>query len=100
MDRETINNLADLKVQSKILRGLVDVIFDASRLNYDRTSLIIQDDAAIMAVLKAFYRDEFDNCVSELKIAAEAERLRKAKAAEAKKAAETKKAAEEGSNNG
>ena len=83
MDRETINNLAELKVQSKILRGLVDVIFDSSRLNYDGTSLIVEDDAAIMAVLKAFYRDEFDNCVKELK-----------------RAAETRKAVEEGSNNG
>lgn len=95
MDRETINNLAELKVQSKILRGLVDVIFDSSRLSYDGTSLIVEDDAAIMAVLKAFYRDEFDNCVVELK---EAERFKKA--AEARKAAEAKKAEEEGSNNG
>ena len=94
MDRETINNLADLKVQSKILRGLVDVIFDSSRLSYDGTSLIVEDDAAIMAVLKAFYRDEFVSCVVELK---EAERFKKA---EARKAAEAKKAAEEGSNNG
>lgn len=83
MDRETINNLAELKVQSKILRGLVDVIFDSCRLNYDGTSLLVEDDGAIMSVLKAFYRDEFDNCVSELKSQAEA-----------------KKAAEEGSNNG
>ena len=87
MDRETINNLAELKVQSKILRGLVDVIFDSCRLNYDGTSLVVDDDAPIMAVLKAFYRDEFDNCLSELK-------------AEAKRKAEAKKAAEEGSNNG
>ena len=84
MDRETINNLAELKVQSKILRWLVDVIFDSSRLSYDGTSLIVEDDAAIMAVLKAFYRDEFDNCLSDLKMRAEA----------------AKKAAEEGSNNG
>ena len=91
MDRETINNLAELRVQSKILRGLVDVIFDSSRLNYDETSLVVDDDAPIMAVLKAFYRDEFDNCVSELKIKAEEKRLKKAAA---------KKAAEEGSNNG
>lgn len=91
MDRETINNLAELRVQSKILRGLVDVIFDSSRLNYDETSLVVDDDAPIMAVLKAFYRDEFDNCLSELKIKAEEKRLKKAAA---------KKAAEEGSNNG
>ena len=83
MDRETINNLAELKVQSKILRGLVDVIFDSCRLNYDGTSLLVEDDGAIMSVLKAFYRDEFNNCVSELKSQAKA-----------------KKAAEEGSNNG
>lgn len=88
MDRETINNLAELKVQSKILRGLVDVIFDSSRLNYDGTSLVVEDDGAIMSVLKAFYRDEFDNCVSELK-----------RKAEAKKEAK-KRAAEEGSKNG
>ena len=93
MDRDTINNLAELKVQSKILRGLVDVIFDSCRLNYDHTSLVVDDDAPIMAVLKAFYRDEFDNCLSELK--AEAKRK-----AEAKKAAAAKKAAEEVSNNG
>lgn len=92
MDRETINNLAELKVQSKILRGLVDVIFDSSRLNYDETSLVIDDDASIMAVLKAFYRDEFDNCLSELKIKAEEKRIKKEEA--------RKKAAEEGSNNG
>ena len=88
MDRESINNLAELRVQSKILRGLVDVILDSCRLNYDETSLVVDDDAPIMAVLKAFYRDEFDNCVAELK---EAERFKKA---------EAKKAAEEGSNNG
>ena len=84
MDRETINNLAGLKVQSKILRGLVDVIFDSSRLSYDGTSLIVEDDASIMAVLKAFYRDEFDNCLSDLKMRAEA----------------AKNAEKEGSNNG
>lgn len=83
MDRETINNLAELKVQSKILRGLVDVIFDSSRLNYDGTSLLVEDDGAIMSVLKAFYREEFDNCITELKIKADMQR-----------------AEEEGSNNG
>lgn len=103
MDRETINNLADLKVQSKILRGLVDVIFDSSRLSYDETSLVVTDDAAIMAVLKAFYREEFDNCVYDLKEEAKRKaEAKKAAAEEDKKAAEeaAKKAAEEGSNNG
>ena len=84
MDRETINNLAELKVQSKILRGLVDVIFDSCRLNYDHTSLVVEDDNSIMAVLKAFYRDEFDNCVEDLRY----------------RAANKKRAEEEGSNNG
>lgn len=94
MDRETINNLAELRVQSKILRGLVDVIFDSCRLNYDETSLIVEDDAAVMAALKAFYRDEFNNRVYDLK--AEAKRKAEAK----KAAAAAKKAAEEGSKNG
>lgn len=84
MDRETINNLAELKVQSKILRGLVDVIFDSCRLNYDHTSLVVEDDDAIMAVLKAFYRDEFNNRVEDLMCRVENKKI----------------AAEEGSNNG
>ena len=84
MDRETINNIAELKVQSKILRGLVDVIFDSCRLNYDHTSLVVEDDDAIMAVLKAFYRDEFNNRVEDLRCRVENKKI----------------AAEEGSNNG
>lgn len=67
MSKEYIENLADLKVQSKILRGLVDVIFDSCRLNYDGTRLVIDEDMAILAVLKAFYSDELDNRVAELK---------------------------------
>ena len=67
MSKEYIENLADLKVQSKILRGLVDVIFDSCRLNYDGTRLVIDEDMAILAVLKAFYSDELDNRIAELK---------------------------------
>lgn len=67
MSKEYIENLADLKVQSKILRGLVDVIFDSCRLNYDGTRLVIDDDMPILAVLKAFYSDELYNRIAELK---------------------------------
>ena len=65
MDKEFTEILTDLKVNNKILRGLVDTILDNSIANYTDSALTIKDDAPVLAVIKAFFGDEYDNCLKE-----------------------------------
>ena len=67
MDKELIDMIVRLKVESKILRGLIDVIFEGSRLTYDEKELIVGNDSQLFAVIKAFFGDEYDNRLKELK---------------------------------
>ena len=67
MDKELIDMIVRLKVESKILRGLVDTILDACRLSYDGKELIIGTDSQVFAVIRAFFGDEYDIRYRELK---------------------------------
>lgn len=67
MDNELMDLIVRLKVESKILRGLVDTILDSCRVNYDGSKLTIDNDAEIFAIIKAFYGDEYLNRLKVLK---------------------------------
>ena len=90
MDKETLNEVSeiivDLKLNSKILRGLVDIILDNTKVDYTGDTLAIADSAPILAVIKAFYGDEYNNCLKEKISEREAEiaKLKALKEAEAK----------------
>lgn len=67
MDNELMEMIVRLKCESKILRGLVDTILDNSRLTYGGDGLRVDEDLAIYAVLKAFFGDEVNNRIEQLK---------------------------------
>ena len=67
MDKELLDLLVDLKLDARALQVLIDTILTNCRLGYDNESLIINDDAAIFAVVKAFREDEYRNRLNELK---------------------------------
>lgn len=79
--------IVDLKLNSKILRGLVDTILDNTKVDYSGDTLTIVDSAPILAVVKAFYGDEYNNCLKERKGEREAE-IAKLKAAQEAKGKE------------
>lgn len=58
--------IVNLKIDSKILRTLIDTILDACRLGYDGDNLRIYNDDKILTVIKTFYPDEYDNCRKSL----------------------------------
>lgn len=86
--------IVDLKLNSKILRGLVDTILDNTKVDYSGETLTIADSAPILAVIKAFYGDEYNNCLKEKIREREAEiaKLKELKAAELAKVTESKEA--------
>lgn len=86
--------IVDLKLNSKILRGLVDTILDNTKVDYSGETLTIVDSAPILAVIKAFYGDEYNNCLKEKISEREAEiaKLKELKAAELAKVTESKEA--------
>lgn len=74
--------IVDLKLKSKILRGLVDTILDNTKVDYSGETLTIADSAPILAVIKAFYGDEYNNCLKEKISEREAELKKIAETAE------------------
>lgn len=74
--------IVDLKLNSKILRGLVDTILDNTKVDYSGETLTIADSAPILAVIKAFYGDEYNNCLKEKISEREAELKKIAETAE------------------
>lgn len=90
MDKETLNEVSeiivDLNLNSKILRGLVDTILDNTKVDYTGETLTIADSAPILAVVKAFYGDEYNNCLKEKIREREAEIAKLKEAQEAKEA--------------
>lgn len=76
MTNEELSNIIDLKVSRRILTGLVDTILDSCRLNYDSTGLVIDDGAPILAVLRAFFYEEYSNRLDQLKVELLRERAR------------------------
>jgi hypothetical protein len=77
MDKELIEEIVRLKIESKILRGLVDVILDNCYLGYSGDMRLTNEDR-VLAVVKTFYGEECDNKFKALKDdkRAEIERLK------------------------
>ena len=75
MENEMIEELAQAKMGSKIMRALIDTILDNSKLTYDGAGLRIESDSEMFAIIKAFFSDEYENRFDQLK--AEAEELQK-----------------------
>ena len=59
--------IINLKIDSKILRTLIDTILDSCGLDYMETDLSIRNDGKILTVLKTFYPDEYSNKLESLK---------------------------------
>lgn len=59
--------IINLKIDSKILRTLIDTILDSCDLDYYGTDLSIRNDGKILTVLKTFYPDEYSNKLESLK---------------------------------
>lgn len=78
MDKELIEIIVRLKLESKILRGLVDVILDNTYLGYDDNSLRLANEDKVLTVIKTFYIEEYNNRLRDLKAdkQAEIERLK------------------------
>jgi len=67
MENEIIEQLAEAKMESKIMRALIDTILDNSKLTYDGEGLRIESDSEMLAIIKAFFSDEYDNRLTQLK---------------------------------
>lgn len=67
MENEIIEQLAEAKLESKIMRALIDTILDNSKLTYDGEGLRIESDSEMFAIIKAFFSDEYDNRLTQLK---------------------------------
>ena len=59
--------IINLKIDSKILRTLIDTILDSCGLDYKETDLSIRNDDKILTVLKTFYPDEYSIKLETLK---------------------------------
>lgn len=64
--REIMEAATKLKADSKILRGIIDYILDASRLDYTGENLRFDDPDGILLFIKVFFGDEYDNRVRYL----------------------------------
>ena len=67
MDKELIDLMVKLKLESNIQRILVDTILDSTYLSYNGKELRVDDGDKILTVLKTFYGDEVDNRLKQLK---------------------------------
>ena len=68
MENEIIEQLAEAKLESKIMRALIDTILDNSKLTYDGEGLRIESDSEMFAIIKAFFSDEYENRMTQLAI--------------------------------
>lgn len=67
-DMTYINDLVKAKIAENYLTSLIDTILDSTRYNkYANYGLVIDDEAAIFALVKAIAPDEFNNRLNELK---------------------------------
>ena len=67
MDKELIDIIVSLKIESKTLRLLVDTILDSCRIAYGGEGLRIDNDDRILTIVKAFYGDEYIKKFNDLK---------------------------------
>lgn len=70
--------IVNLKIESKILSTLKDEILDACDLDYTGEDLIIRRYDKILTIIKTFYPDEYDVCLTQRKIELE-DKIDKAK---------------------
>ena len=68
MENEIIEQLAEAKLERKIMRALIDTILDNSKLSYDGEGLRIESDSEMFAIIKAFFSDEYENRMTQLAI--------------------------------
>lgn len=59
--------IINLKIDSKILRTLIDTILDSCDLDYMEKDLSIRNDDKILTILKTFYPDEYSIKLETLK---------------------------------
>lgn len=72
MDKELIEEIVKLKVQGKILSGLVDVILDNTYLGYNGELRLTNEDR-VLTVIKTFYGESCSNRLKELNAEKQAE---------------------------
>lgn len=78
MENEIIEQLAEAKLESKIMTALIDTILDNSKLTYDGDGLRLESEAEMFAIIKAFFSVDYEYRLTELKDERDAE-LQKAK---------------------
>lgn len=66
MDKELIEIIVNLKMESKILRGLVDVILYNTCLGYTEDNLRLTNEDKVLTVIKTFYGEEYENRLKKL----------------------------------
>ena len=59
--------IINLKIDSKILRTLIDTILDSCEVDYYDKTLTVRRDEGILAIVKTFYPDEYENRLKDLK---------------------------------
>ena len=67
MENEIIEQLVEAKLESKIMRAFIDTILDNSRLTYGGEGLRLESDSEMFAIIKAFFSDEYDERLRQLK---------------------------------
>ena len=67
MDKETMIELFNAKVDSLLLSVLIDTILDNTRLDYEYNLELRDRKNEIINLIKAFRSDEYKNRVKELK---------------------------------
>ena len=71
MENEIIDQLADAKSDAKLVNrittALVDTILDNSSLAYSKDALRLESDSEMFAIIKAFFSDEYDERLRQLK---------------------------------
>ena len=69
----TENEIIDLKISARILRGLVDTILDNTKVDYSGETLTLDNSAPVLTTIKTFFPTEYSNCLKERVRAREAE---------------------------
>lgn len=59
--------IINLKIDSKILRTLIDTILDSCEIDYYDKALTVRRDERILTIVKTFYPDEYENRLKDLK---------------------------------
>lgn len=67
MDNELRGMIADEFFDSRILRALIDTILDTAELDYTGEDLTIKNDKRLLAVVRAFYDEEYIYRLNQLK---------------------------------